>query len=343
LFFAAMTGDAEPTNTAPNFDEVYQLLRTNLEGVSKTDLDREAVKGLLNQLPGQAMIVRAEAADTNASSSSALSDVAVYDEAYAYIRIGTVEGAVAAKFRAAYEGILQTNKAKLKGIVLDLRFARGADYKAAAALADCFLNSDQMLLDWGAGSANATRKSNAITVPVAILVNAKTSGAAEAVAAALREADTGLILGGTTAGQANIFKEFPLQNGEKLRVATSPIKLGDGSVLAHGVKPDVAVDVTLDDERAYLDDPYKILHAPPVAKNASNTNSAAAQAFHRPNEAELVREKRAGEMADEDSSDDVEKPAVAETPPPSVIADPALARALDLLKGLAVIQLSHPG
>ena len=263
-------------------------------------------------------------------------------------RIDRVEGSLAEQLRAAYDGLARTNKSKIKGVILDLRFAAGNNYGAAAAAADCFLNSEQPLLEWGTGSARATKKTNAIAAPVAILVNSQTAGAAESLAAALREAEIGLILGGTTAGQANIFKEFSLGNGEKLRIATAQIKLGNGTVLARGLKPDIAVETSLADERAYLEDPYRILHPPAPAKNDSSTTSNRAstnQPAHRPtNEAELVRERRAGETLDDDS-DEMSPQIIAapEEPAPPVIADTALARALDLLKGLAVIQQSHPG
>jgi hypothetical protein len=223
-----------------------------------------------------------------------------------------------------------------------LRFAGGDDYAAAAATADCFLNSDQPLLDWGAGPVRATPKTNAITTPVAILVNSETTGAAEALAAAMREAGVGLILGSPTASRAYLFKDFPLSNGETLRIATARVKLADGAPLARGLQPDIAVDSTLADEREYLTDPYKVLHPP--AANPSETNSDLAAdepSSHRPtNEAELVREHATGGSLEDDVTD--QSPSTAQPTPP-VINDATLARALDLLKGLAVIQLSHPG
>lgn len=346
FLLAATIGRAAPAGVPPQFDEVYQLLLSNLDGVSQADLDRAAVNGLLEQLPGQAMLEESNSAAIPPASDP-LGKVALYDDSYAYLRIGRVEGNLAEKLRAAYEGLARTNKSKIKGVILDLRFAAGSDYGAAAAAADCFLNSDQPLLEWGTGSARATKKTNAIAAPVAILVNSQTAGAAESLAAALREADIGLILGGTTAGQAKIFKEFSLGNGEKLRIATAHIKLGNGTALAKGLKPDIAVETSLADERAYLDDPCKILHPPAPAKNDSATNSSLSstnQPARRPNEAELVRERRDGEMPD-DGSDEMSPQIIAapEEPAPPVIADAALARALDLLKGLAVLQQSHPG
>jgi hypothetical protein len=344
LLFVATVARAAPAGDPPKFDEVYQLLRSNLDGVSQADLDRAAVTGLLGQFPGQAMLEESNSAAIP-SASGALSKVTLYDDSCAYFRIGTVEGDLAQKLRAAYDGLARTNKSKIKGVILDLRFAGGSDYAAAAAAADCFLNSEQPLLNWGAGSARATQKTNAITAPVAILVNSRTAGAAESLAAALREADIGLILGGATAGQANIFKEFALANGQKLRIATAQIKLGDGTVLAKALKPDITVETSLADEKAWLDDPYNMLHPSPPPKNASATNSVLTrtnQQSRRPtNEAELVRQHTAGETSDPDQKPELI--AEPEEPAPPVISDTALARALDLLKGLAVIQQSHPG
>jgi hypothetical protein len=341
LLLTAIVGRAVPAPEPPKFDEVFQLLTSNLSGVNPADLDHAAVMGLVNQFPGRVLLDVSNA--PGAAVSNGLAKVAVYDDACAYFRIGSVEGGLAENFRAAFDDILHTNKTKIKGIILDLRFAGGTDYAAAAAMADGFANADLPLLDWGTGSARATVKTNAITLPVAILVNNETAGAAEGLAAALREEGVGLSLGSTTAGRADIFKDFPLTNGDKLRIAVAQVKLGDGTILAHGLEPDIPVEASLADERAWLEDPYQVLHLPPPPKDLSGTNSAAStnQMPHRPtNEAELVREHASGEPADALEDDSQAPPA---TPTPPIIADATLARALDLLKGLAVLQQSRPG
>src|SRR5689334_23792872 len=48
---------------------------------------------------------------------------------------------------------------------------------------------------------------------------------AEALAAMLRHADVGLLIGTNSAGQASITRDFTLSNGDVLRVAVSPVKL----------------------------------------------------------------------------------------------------------------------
>jgi carboxyl-terminal processing protease len=319
---------------APSFHEVYQLLSTNLEGVSADELDRAAVQGLIHQLEPRVSLA---GAGRGSSNSDPLAEVRVFDNSFAYFRIAAVSSNLPEAFREAYNKTSETNKTRLRGLVLDLRFADGLDYAAAAKVADSFLSSDHPLLDWQTGSARATLKADAITLPVAILVNARTAGAAEALAAVLRETDVGLILGGQTAGQASVFKEFPLSHGGKLRVAVAPVSFGAGKALPHGVMPDIAINTSLEDERTYLQEPFRALHPPPVAR----AETAAKEAKDQPrlNEVELIREHRSGD--DPDQTPDraaIDKPE--RTP---VVADPALARALDLLKGLAVVQPSRPG
>jgi C-terminal processing protease CtpA/Prc len=261
----------------------------------------------------------------------------VFDESFAYVRVAAVTASLPEAFRAAYQQIIETNKAKIKGLVLDLRFAGGLDYAAAAKLADSFLSSDRPLLDWQTGSAHATVKADAITLPVAILVNSQTTGAAEALTSVLRDADVGLILGGQTAGQASIFKEFPLRDGAKLRVAVAPVSFGAGKTLPHGVTPDIAVNTSLEDERAYLQNPYNDLHPPPAVRAAIAAKVVSEEP--RLNEVELIREHNNGDAPDQTPARNT--PDVTETVP--AVADPALGRALDLLKGLAVVQPNRPG
>src|SRR5207237_8535096 len=125
------------------------------------------------------------------------------------------------------------------------RYAEGYDDAAAAAVADLFISKERPLLNWGSGSSRAKEKADALRLPVAVLVNHQTSGAAEALAAVIRETGTGLILGSRTAGQAAVAEEFPLKNGQRLRIATAPVQLGDGTALsAEGINPDITVQVT---------------------------------------------------------------------------------------------------
>jgi hypothetical protein len=326
---------AAATNDLPDFKEVYDLVHSHLSGMADADLNRAAVQGLLRTLRGKVSLVGEGTPETRASAAL-VSKSMVLENDVAYIRVGRVDDGLTKEISSACQQLGATNK--LKGVVLDLRFTAGDDYAAATAAADLFVAKERPLLDWGNGVVKSKAKEDAIKLPVAALVNRDTAGAAEALAAVLRETGSGLILGSKTAGGAMIGQEFSLKNGQRLRIATTPVKLGDGSALsAQGLKPDIEVAVNAEDERAYRDDAYAVL---PKTNDASvllaGPGESTNRAVRRPriSEADLVRERREGTNINTDDftavrDRELEKP---------LIRDPALARAVDLLKGLAVVR-----
>jgi carboxyl-terminal processing protease len=223
---------------------------------------------------------------------------------------------------------------KVQGIALDLRFAIGQEYQAAAETADLFFNTEQPLLKWGEQSFRSRAKSNAIDLPFVVLVNGSTSGAAEALAAALGQAEGALVIGSPSAGRAYLFKDIPLGTGQILRVASGWVSSGENRKLSEdGLTPDIRVAVNPEEEKAFFEDPYKA--APKSLAQSSRTNqsetASSTRVRRRPNEADLVRMQREGI----DFSTEL---ALASGPAATVatVTDPVLARALDLLKGLAL-------
>ncbi|MEK7675063.1 MAG: S41 family peptidase [Verrucomicrobiota bacterium] len=326
---------ADKEEPAPQFQEVFGLIRSNLAGMSEAELNRAATRGLLAQLGSQVVLVT-NGLSTVPAEGPLIGKSDVYENLVAYLRVARVESGLAEAVRDSFQRLKSTNK--LAGLVLDLRFAGGDDYSAAAQVADRFLAHEQPLLKWGDKTEHSTVKTNALKVPVAILVNRQTSGAAEALAAVLRQAGIGLLIGSPTAGEAHIFQEFNLSNGQRLRIARSRVQLPEGPALtAAGLTPDIAVAVSLEEERAYFQDAFKLLAAVPalvsVAGGTNALSGVATNPFARRglNEAELVRRHREGIETDADA-----KNRDAETKP--VIRDPVLARSIDFLKGLAMAQ-----
>jgi len=235
---------ADTKDEAPDFKEVFELVKSHVSGLNEDDLNRAAVQGLLSALGSKVWLV------TNSTSGKGpgtearpLMASTVYDGEIGYLRVGRVDDGLARAIRDSCKELGSTNK--LKGLVLDLRYAAGDDYAGAAGTADLFLKKERPLLNWGNGVVTSHEKEDAITLPVAILVNRQTAGAAEALAAVLRETGAGLVLGSPTAGQAMIAQEFPLKNGERLRIAPAPVQLANGSSLSSsGLKPNIAVEVT---------------------------------------------------------------------------------------------------
>jgi len=323
-----------------NFQEIFDLVRAHLDSADEAELNSIAARALISALAPKVSLVSGDETSAGSAEPPLIGKSNLFEGGIAYVRIGRVGEGLAKAVREACEHSIGTNK--LHGVVLDLRYAGGKDYAEAAATTDVFLKKERPLLDWGSGMVRSKEKTDAIAAPVAVLVNRETARAAEALAAVLRETGTGLILGRATAGQAMMAEEYPLKNGERLRIATTPIHLGNGTVLsADGVKPDIAVQVSPLDERLYFADPFKEIPETNDIAAASLSLTNAANGTNRTrrirfNEAELVRERKEGFNPDLDLAAGAGREH--ETP---VVRDPALARALDILKGLAVVRQSR--
>jgi hypothetical protein len=112
------------------------------------------------------------------------------------------------------------------------------------------------------------------------------------------------------------------------------VKLAGGTPLpATGVVPDIQVTVSAADERAYWNDPYSVPAHTLAATNTVGGVTNRPVRRTRTNEADLVRARREGL----DPHDENLRPREPEPELP-VIRDPALGRAVDLLKGLAVVR-----
>lgn len=102
---------------------------------------------------------------------------------------------------------------------------------------------------------------------------------------------------------------------------------------AGGLRPDIAVTVGAEEERAFYAEPYRNLgRSAVIAGGAAHGQDSPA----RLNEAELIRRMKEGQNPE--TAPVITTPSVA-TPQ---VRDPALARALDLLKGLSVVRAAKP-
>ena len=233
-------------------------------------------------------LLAAQIASRADAAAAALAKSVVLEGNVAYLRVGQVGKNLADEIRAAQGALAVSNK--IAGTVLDLRFADGDDVEAAKTAADLF----------------APKK-----LPLAILVNGQTRGAAAALASELHVARAGLIFE-SVAGLTQTNRET--------------IAL---------VQPDIVVAIGAEDERAIMENPY----ATPAQDDTNSpavTNNLLPFVNHT-SEADLVRAKI------KDGDEDESLPTARQTEPPKpFIRDPVLARAVDLIKGLAIVHAPHP-
>lgn len=328
--FCSSLSTRADSGTNPNFSEVRELLLKHMSGGTEAELNRAAVAGLIAELKGRAELLSDHPAvkpSTNALAGAAQR----FDGEVGYVRIHRVAEGLAKEVAQSIAQLKTSNT--LAGLVLDLRYADGTDYASAAATVDLFLAQEVPLLNAGKGLVSSKEKTNALVMPVVALVNGQTKAAAEALAAVLRQAGVGLLIGSPTAGRAGITSDYQLSTGQMLRVVTAPVQLGNAQALTvEGVAPDVTVDVKAEDELKFYADPFA--GAGRVASTVVSAESKADSARRvRVTEADLVREKRGdGDL------ETVAGERVKSEPAKPKVNDPVLSRAIDLLKGLAVVR-----
>jgi hypothetical protein len=311
----------------PSYPEVRELLLKHLDGVTETAVDDAAVAGLLNRFAGQATLLTNGAGRTETESTNlpAIAAASVFDDGYGYVRLGRLTEDATGQFKEKLAGLVASNQ--LKGLLLDLRFASGSDPAAAAGIAGLLVGSGKPLMEWKGQKFTAPAAAPAVNLPLAILVNRQTRGAPEVLAAILQEQKLAAVIGSATRGETAEYQDFKLAGGHSLRLATVAIRLGAGQPIpAGGIRPDILITVPEREERAYLQNPFQ----------AGGDDGLENAARPRLTEADLVRRKR-----EESNPDGPAKPHTAPRWPPAkpLVHDPALARGLDLLKGLNLMKI----
>jgi len=216
----------------------------------------------------------------------------------------------------AKSAILESNVAYLqvgrvgKNLPDDIRAAQDAlsvSNKIAGTILDLrFAGGDDLDSAKAAADLFGAKK-----LPLAVLVNHQTSGASVALASELRAARAGLIFQ-SVAGTSQTNSETTAS-----------------------VQPDITVAIGAEDERALMENPYASAAALNDTNAPAATNNLLPFVDHT-SEADLVRAK----IKDGDENAIVPRPRQTEAQK-LFIRDPVLARAVDLIKGLAVVRASH--
>ena len=350
VFCRAATADSSLRETT----EVISVLKSNYVDRDKLNdklLNKATVDGLLNALGHGVVIVSQPPPSTNNANVVAaephlmpvLARAEVIDPNIGYIRLSDVtEGTPA----ALDTQLKQFAEAKVTGYVLDLRFADGTNFAAAAEIAGRFLADGQELftLKSSEKGARVFHASSAVksgssegadltSAPLMLLVNAQTRGSAEALAGALRAQDRGIVVGSETAGYAAAWQDMKLADGRTLRLATAKIVLPPSTaggepvdLFPNGITPDVAVKIDTQKE-------YNVVFSP--STNETLTVSLQPRVKKKDlTEAQLVKAFHGQSVDGDELSSDREHEEEGEI---QNVRDVVLQRAVDILKGIRVL------
>ena len=183
-------------------------------------------------------------------TDASLTDVEELPAGIGYARAAGIYPGAGAEIAAALE---KWQAAGIFGAILDLRGADGMAEEEISRMARPFAKTDfGALYETGARDGGAAEGAGMfgnseppeLRMPLMVLVDGDTTGAAELLAAALAGSVKGaMIIGRETSGDPMIREPVQLPTGGYVLLAKRRIRTADGAVYAgaHGVAPDVAI------------------------------------------------------------------------------------------------------
>lgn len=228
--------------------KALETLKANFLDPSKTDekaQQRATLEGIVRRLAPGASILSAAHQKQAAEAPPFLAEI--LDSHIAYLRVGALTKTNLDQVDAALTGYADR---KIDAVILDLRgVPESADFEMAAEFARRFSPKGKLLFSLQKPSAKQERIFTSNQDPIfkgvlLVLTDSDNAGAAEAVAATLRQNAEAMIIGSDTTGEAVEFSDVPLGGTAILRVAVAQVVLPEsGPIYPKGVKPDVAISL----------------------------------------------------------------------------------------------------
>src|SRR5437879_376776 len=156
-----------------------------------------------------------------------------------YVRLTGFESEDADSDIAA--ALKQLDVAKLDGLILDLRGNPGGLLDKAVAIADMFLDKNQLIVSHH-GRASQERRyyavhgNRGVQVPLVVLVNGGPASASEILSGAVQDHDRGLVLGEQTFGKGLVQSVTPLSENTGLALTTARYYTPSGRLIQRDYK-----------------------------------------------------------------------------------------------------------
>src|SRR5271170_6186177 len=224
----------------------------SIEGQSTRDMSLPEIRSALSGTPGSTVnvsVVRARRAEPqkmtitrDVVSIPPISDK-MLEDGIGYIKVDALTKGKAQEIAVKIKSL---EKSGAKKLVLDLRNTSEGEESEGIATANLFLNHGTITYLQGQKfpreAFNADPAKAVTSLPVAVLVNKGTAGAAEVVAAALLENARGDVVGDKTFGEGSVPKTFDLPDGGALILSIAKYYSPSGKAIQEtAVTPNVVV------------------------------------------------------------------------------------------------------
>ena len=156
----------------------------------------------------------------------------------AYVRISAFNETTD---RELSEALRRLDVRSLDGLILDLRDNPGGLLNEGVAVADMFLEKNQLIVSHRGRASqerryHAVRGNQGVLVPLVILINGYSASASEIVAGAVQDHDRGLIVGETSFGKGLVQTVFQLGENTGLALTTAKYYTPSGRLIQRDYK-----------------------------------------------------------------------------------------------------------
>lgn len=248
------------------------------------------------------------------------------DPGFGYVRIATFQSPTAKSLHESIDALIEENEGQLDGLVLDLRNNPGGVLDAAVDVSDAFLDSGLVVYTEGrVDNADAEFKAKPGDkldgAPIVILVNSGSASASEIVAGALQDHERAIVIGTQTFGKGSVQTVMPLTNETAVKMTTARYYTPNGrSIQAEGIVPDIEMDpITVSQAEGAGD--FQPVRERDLSRHLDNGGDDGT-------DAEQMQEAIPITEDDEDAEEEL----------PLVVRDYTLSQALNLLKGMTLIE-----
>lgn len=169
-----------------------------------------------------------------------------------YISILEFDDITLEQFEKALQELQNTG---MTALVLDLRDNPGGNLDTVVKIADDMLPKGLIVYTedkYGTKKEFSSDGTHRLEIPLAVLINENSASAAEILAGAIKDYQTGTLIGTTTFGKGIVQQVLPLGDGTGIKVTTSKYFTPNGNDI-HGIGIEPDIELEFDDE-AYQKD-----------------------------------------------------------------------------------------
>ena len=249
------------------------------------------------------------------------------ESGYGYVRLSQFQAHTAEDMQKAISALKKTAGGKLKGLVLDVRNNPGGVLNSAVAVSDAFLKSGLIVYTEGRVKDSqlkfqATPDDVLDGTPMVVLVNGGSASASEIVAGALQDHRRAVIMGRQTFGKGSVQTIIPITERTAVKLTTAQYFTPSGrSIQAEGIRPDIELATV---KVAKNEDGESRVREAELSGHLANPNGKSGKGARKDKDKEKEKDKEKDVRA-------------------LVEEDYELGEALNLLKGLSIIQSQKAG